>query len=127
MSEQIGSQRDEHTHLAHIIGFRHTRWYVDDNNSSNILPDMLSIIVAKKLQKGSNNLHIYNSQKKQQIPFGFQRITSNFSLYPTMHQHPQVSFLQTLMGYTTNEGHDTEDSLSTLKAPEASPDNEHRR
>ena len=44
-----------------------------------------------------------------------------------MHQHPQVSFLQTLMGYTINEGHDTEDSLSTLKAPEASPDNEHRR
>ena len=82
MSEQIGSQRDEHTHLAHIIGFRHTRWYVDDNNSSNILPDMLSIIGAEKLQKGSNNLHIYNSQKKTTNTFRIPKNNKQFQPLP---------------------------------------------
>ena len=70
MSEQTGSQRDEHTHLTQIIGFRHTTWYMDGNNPSNILPDMLSIIGAEKLQKGSNNLHIYNSQKNNKYLSG---------------------------------------------------------
>ena len=63
MPEHIG--RRTHTLLTEIIGFWYTTCCMDGNNSRNILPDMLSIIAAEKLQKVKNKMHISNNQQKR--------------------------------------------------------------